>query len=338
MGENKTARQEFQAVRQSSPPADVSSTIDRFLDALDARETSRRTGMTGYLEAAIGHDTNVNAATGNTQFAIPAFGGAIFSLTPGSNEQDDSFLNLGGGISGRYGFNDTFGIIGSASFDQRLNFTENQFNTGSINASGGLSARTGGQEFVVALQGQQFNVDNDRFRNAAGVVGQWRSNLGSTDQISAYVQHTRLTYKDLEARDADRTVIGGAWAHSYGGPRSPVVFAGAYGGKEDVKDDAFPHFGHDLVGLRAGGQIGITDKWLAHVSTSYEQREYGGPDPLFLVDREDKEFQLRVGATYSVNRHWAITPALAFTNTKSNIVVNDYDRWIASVTARYDFR
>lgn len=338
MGENKTARQEFQAVRQSSPPAEVSSTIDRFLDALDARESSRRTGVTGYLEATLGHDSNANAATGRSQFAIPAFGGAVFTLTPGSNEQEDSFLGLAGGISGRYGINDTVGLIGSASFDQRLNVDVDRFNTGSLNASGGVSVRTGGHEFVAALQGQQFDVDNDRFRNAAGVVGQWRSNIGSNDQLSAYVQRTRLTYRTQSARDADRTVIGGAWAHSYGGARSPVVFAGLYGGKEDTRNDNVPHFGYDLVGLRAGGQIGLSDRWVAHLSAWYEQREYGGPDPLFLVDREDKELLVRVGATYAVDRHWAIIPALAFTNNQSNIVVNDYDRWVASVTARYDFR
>jgi Flp pilus assembly protein TadD len=38
MGENKTARPEFETVRQSRPPSEVASTIDRFLDALVARE------------------------------------------------------------------------------------------------------------------------------------------------------------------------------------------------------------------------------------------------------------------------------------------------------------
>ena len=47
---------------------------------------------------------------------------------------------------------------------------------------------------------------------------------------------------------------------------------------------------------------------------------------------------LGLGATYSMTRHWSFTPAVAFTNNKSNIVIFDYDRWIVSVTARYDFR
>lgn len=338
MGENKTARQEFETVRQSRPPSEVASTIDRFLDALDARERSRHTGVTGYVEAMFGHDTNVNSATSTNQFAIPGLGGNVFTLTPGSDEQDDLFHNIAGGISGRYGINDTFGLIGNASFDQRLNFNEDRFDTGSVNASGGISIRTGGDEFVAALQAQQFDVQDQRFRNAAGVVGQWRRNIAASDQVSAYVQQTRLTYPTQPARNADRTVIGGAWAHSYGGASAPVVFAGLYAGQEDTMGDGNPQFGHDLMGARLGGQWALSDKWLGHVSASYEDRRYGGPDPLFLVDRHDKELQARVGATYSMNRHWAFTPAIAYTNNNSNIVIYDYDRWIVSVTARYDFR
>jgi outer membrane protein len=338
MGENKTARQEFETVRQFKPPAEVAATIDRFLDALNARDRSRRTGVTGFLEATLGHDSNVNSATSSTQFAIPALGGNIFSLTPGSEEQDDTFLNLAGGISGRYGINDTVGLIGNASFDQRRNSNEDRFDTGSVNASGGVSIRSGGDEFVAALQAQQFSVDSNRFRNAAGVVGQWRRNIASNDQVSAYVQRTRLTYPTQTARNADRTVIGGAWAHSYGGANAPVVFAGLYAGKEDTRQDGAPQFGHDLAGVRGGGQWALSDKWLGHFTASYEARRYGGPDPLFLVDRHDKELQARLGATYSMTRHWSFTPAIAYTNNKSNIVIYDYDRWIASITARYDFR
>ena len=338
MGENKTARQEFENVRQARPPAEVNATIDRFLSALDARERSRGSGVTGFLEAMLGYDSNVNSATSSTQFAIPALGGAVFSLTPGSDEQEDSFLNLAGGISGRYRINDTVGLIGNASFDQRFNSSEDQFDLGSLNASGGISIRTGGDEFVVALQAQQFEVDHDRFRNASGIVGQWRRNIGSSDQVSAYVQRTRLTYPTQEFRNADRTVVGGAWAHAYGGAGAPVVYAGAYAGEEDTRDNGVPHFGHDLVGVRAGGQMAFSDKWLGHVTVSYEDRQYGGRDPLFLRDRHDKELQARIGATYSLNRNWSFTPAVAFTNNESNIVIYDYDRWIASVTVRYDFR
>jgi tetratricopeptide (TPR) repeat protein len=339
MGENKTARSEFQAVKGSRPPAEIAATVDQFLSALDARDRSRHTGVTGYIELGLGHDTNVNAATGSSSFAIPAFGGAVFSLAPGANEQEDEYWALNAGVSGRYGINDRLGIIGSASIEQKSNFDFEQFDTGSINASGGVSYREGGSEWIAALQAQSFIVENNRFRNALGGVVQYRNNLTPNDQVSLYGQYTQLRYPNLTVRDANRVVFGGAWAHAFGGMTgSPVVFAGAYVGREDETGQNVPFFGHDLWGVRFGGQIGVTEKWTLTGSGSYEERKYGGPDPLFLTDRHDKELQLRAGAIYQFDKNWSVTPAVTFTKVTSNIVISDYDRTMISIMGRYDFR
>jgi hypothetical protein len=339
MGENKTARTEFQAVKGSRPPSEVAATVDRFLDALDARERSRHTGITAYVEFGIGHDSNVNAATGTNSFAIPAFGGALFTLAPAAQRQDDEYWALNAGLSGRYGINDRLGIIGSASVEQKSNFDYEQFDTGALNLSGGLSYRQSGSEWIAALQAQSFLVENNRFRNALGGVVQYRHNVTPNDQISAYVQYSQLRYPDLAVRDADRTVLGAAWAHAFTGVTgAPVMYAGAYGGKEDATGQNVPHFGHDLWGARLGGQIGVTDKWTLTASGSYEERKYGGPDPLFLSNRHDKELQLRGAAIYQFDKNWSLTPAITLTSVTSNVVVNEYDRAMVSITGRYDFR
>lgn len=339
MGENRTARSEFQNVKGARPPAEVAATVDRFLDALDARERSRHTGVTGFIELGLGHDSNVNAATGSSSFAIPAFGGAIFTLAPAAQRQDDAFWSVNAGLSGRYGINDRLGIIGSASVEQKMNFDHDQFDTGAINGSAGLSYRVGGAEWVAALQAQQFRVENNRFRDATGGVLQYRNNVTPNDQISLYGQYTQLRYPGADVRNADRAVLGAAWAHAYSGVAgSPVMYAGVYGGKEDEQNGAFPHFGHDLAGGRIGGQIGVSEKWTLTANASYEERKYGGPDPLFLANRKDKELQLRGAAIYQLDKNWSVTPAVTFTNVRSNIVVNHYERTMISITGRYDFR
>jgi tetratricopeptide (TPR) repeat protein len=339
MGENKAAREEFEAAKRSRPPAEAAATIERFLDALNQRERGLgRTGATAYLEAGLGYDNNVNAATATSSFAVPLFPGLIFSLTPGSEKQSDEFWAIAGGVSGRLGLTDAIGLIGSASFDQRGNSDFDQFDTGSVNASAGVSLRQHLDEFTLAGQVQSYSVDHDRLRDAAGIVGQWRRSFSQYDQLTVYLQHSRLTYPPQEARDADRTVVGGAWAHAYRGPRSPVAFAGVYAGKEDPRADDVPHFGHDLWGLRAGGQVGISDRWLVSATLGYEDRRYGGSDPLFLVERHDKEAQLRIAAPYSFDRSWSVIPALTYTDNRSNIVVNDYQRTLVSLSLRYDFR
>ena len=336
MGENKAARQEFESVRRARPPEAVAVSIDQFLNALDARERSRRSGLTAFLEAGIGADSNANSATSTSSFAIPLFPGLQFNLAPSAQEQDDKFALLSGGLFGRYALDNTWSLLGNATFDQRFNADHDEFNTGTLNGSAGVTRVDDVNEFTVAGQLQTYAVDGEQFRNAAGGVAQWRRNFTRRDQATVYLQYARLTYPDQDIRDADRTVIGGAWAHSYGG--LSAAFAGVYGGREEPVEDNVPHFGHDLWGVRLGGQLGFGSRFILSATASYENREYGGPDPFFFEERHDKEAQLRLAASYLIDRSWTAIAALTAIDTSSNIVVNEYKRNIVAVSLRYDFR
>lgn len=336
MGENKAARQEFESVKAARPPEAVAITIDQFLNALDARERSRRSGLTAFLEAGVGADTNANSATSSSSFAIPGLAGLTFTLAPSAQEQEDTFLTLSGGLFGRHALDNTWSVIGNATFDQRWNADHDEFNTGTLNGSAGVTRVDEVNEFTLAAQLQTYTVDREQFRDAAGLVGQWRRNFTQRDQGTVYVQYARLAYPDQDIRDADRTVIGAAWAHSYGG--LSAAFAGFYGGREEPIEDNVPHFGHDLWGVRIGGQLGFGSQFVLSATASYENREYGGPDPLFLEERHDKEAQLRLAANYLIDRRWTAIAALTMIDTKSNIVVNDFERNMFSVSLRHDFR
>ena len=336
MGENKVARQEFEAVRRARPPEAVAITIDQFLTALDARERSRRSGITAFIEAGIGADSNANAATSASSFAIPGLGGLQFSLAPSAKRQDDTFATISGGLFGRQALNNTWSLIGNATFDQRFNADHDEFNTGTLNGSAGVTRVDELNEFTLAAQVQSYSVDGEQFRNAAGGVLQWRRNLTQRDQATVYLQYARLAYPDIEIRDADRTVLGGAWAHSYGG--LSAAFVGVYGGREEPVEDNVPHFGHDLWGVRVGGQLGFGSKFILSATAAYEDRKYGGPDPLFLEERHDQEAQLRLAANYLFTQSLTAIAALTLSDVRSNIVVNEYDRGVFSVSLRYDFR
>ena len=340
-GENETARKEFEAVKAAQPPAEVVATIDKFLDALNARVQAAKDakgGVTGFLEIAFGHDSNVNAATGTSSFAIPLFPGPNFTLAPGATGQSGDFTLLSGGVNARKVLDDSVSVFGSASFDQRMNSTLDRFDTGSLSGSGGVTVLRNNDEFTFAAQAQTFSVDHGRFRDAAGVLGQWRRSFGEDDQLTTYVQRTRLSYPGQSARDADRTVLGAAWAHGFSGPRAPVMFFGLYFGSEAVRTDGFPQFGHDMAGGRLGGQIDLLEKLKLSVNYSYEDRRYGGPDPLFLVNRRDKESSLRVLLPYTVNKQWSVIPQFSYVENRSNIVVSDYNRTQVYVSLRRDFQ
>lgn len=338
MGENRAAREEFEAVRASNPPAAVAASVSQFLDALQAREVSRNiSGIEGYLEVGYGRDTNANAATNVSSFALPAVGGVV-TLGPGGLKTPAWFRTIGGGVSGRYRFNPEWAVLGSASISERFNESVDRFDTGTTSADGGVSWRRERHEIIGLLQTQESRVDNRPFRRANGGTLQWRYTLSADSQVTVYGQHTRLVYPGQRERDAIRRVLGGAYAKAFAGGFTPTVYVGGYGGQENETRTGFGHFGHDVMGLRAGGQITATPKLIVFANASFEDRRYHGLDPTFLEKRHDQQTDARVGAAWSAGRNWTLTPSLAYTRNRANFVINDYSRWVLSLTARVDFR
>src|SRR5687768_15014453 len=77
LGEDARAREEFEALRKLTPPADVVTTIDRYLDQVRLRETRYLTSSGIYIEGGFGLDTNVNAGVSNPNIFLPNIGSVV---------------------------------------------------------------------------------------------------------------------------------------------------------------------------------------------------------------------------------------------------------------------
>lgn len=339
LGENRVAREEFEKVKSANPPGEVVATVNQYLDALQSREkVAGGTGITAYLEVGGGYDTNANAATGVGSFALPAFGGAVVTLGNGAAATHDWFYSIGGGVSGRYKFNDTWSLIGSGSTSWRWNSKLDTADTMFLAGDGGVVWNRGDHEVTALLQTQESRVDYGVFRRANGGTAQYRYNLGADSQIAVYGQHARLIYPGQRQRDTIREVGGVAYATALRGSLSPSVYVSLYGGSETETNTGFGNFGHRVTGLRLGGQLTVTPKLIAFASGSYEDRRYRGPDPFFLDVRHDRQADVRVGANYAVYGNFTVTPSVSWTDNRSNLILYDYSRIITMVTLRYDFR
>jgi hypothetical protein len=91
------------------------------------------------------------------------------------------------------------------------------------------------------------------------------------------------------------------------------------------------------VGVRLGGQLRLGGGYSAYGTLAYEQREYGGPDPLFLVTREDKQTDLTLGVSYLVRAGATLRLQVWYIQNDSNIVLNEYDRTEVSMAVRFNF-
>ena len=336
VGDTKASRQVLLETKQDNIPAEAAATIDQFLQAIDRTEEAARSSVKPFLEASIGYDTNINSGPGNPNVAVPAFGGLIFTLNSAGVETKDAFVSLGGGLSARYVVDPRWSLIGNVYGNARANAKYSDFNTGQVDLNFGASYRYDKHEFSGVVQAGTYTVAGSRARDQQGLVGEWTYRIDGFRQLSTYIQWGDLSYPGQSLRDATRTVVGTSYAHAFR-DSNIVVFGGAYVGTEKVRASGVPQLGHDLVGVRTGIQKTLSDTLALFGSLAYEDRKYGGADPLFLVTRHDQQWNLNLGLNWVPAKLWRVTPQLALTSVKSNVVISDYNRSLFSVTVRRDF-
>lgn len=338
--ETETAKREFENVKKTDIPPDVADTIDRFLDAIARVEESERTTIRGFIEIGMGWDSNVNSATSDGLVAVPAFGGTIFTLAPASRELEDTFISFGGGVNFTHPFSKRLSMFGGLAYQNKTNVNESDFSTYYYDANLGLAYRRDRDTLTLGAQYNSFFVDNPAlysyaYRNASGLTGQWQHDFDSRNQVSFFLQYSDLDYPGQEIRNANRYVGGAGYAHAFG-RGTFISYLGVYGGVEDEKEDGVPQFGHELYGARIGLQWNVVEKFALFFNGSGERREYGGPDPFFLVDRRDTQYNAAAGMIFVPKKGLRITPQASWTDNGSNIRINEFDRIVYQVTLRYD--
>ena len=338
--ETDTAKREFENVKKQDVPPEVRATIDRYLDAIDRIAEGEKFKARFYIEFASGWDSNVNSATQIGQVAIPAFNNIVFSLAPASTEKHDGFLSVTVGMSINNPLSTNLSLIGGLSGYKRNNFKEDDFGTGYADGYLGLAKKYERDTFTLVGQANMFFVDDPQYRSeyrdALGGTFQWTHDFNARNQLTAYAQYAYLAYPEQSPRDSNRYIAGIGYAHAFRGG-SPILYVGAYTGLEATKDEDFKYLGHRPLGLRFGGQMNLSETWLGFFSLAYERRNYEGEDPLFLVDREDKQSSAGLGVTWLFAKDWRLSPQLTYLKNKSNISINEYDRTQVFVTVRKDF-
>jgi len=336
LGEKDTAQREFETVRSGGVPPEVRATVDRYLSAIAASRTTR---FNAYVEIAAGHDSNVNAATAQSQVAVPFFGGALFQLAPGALELEDSFASLAAGFSFGTDLSAQWSLVGGASYYGKYNRDITLFDMASWDGALGLRWAKDANAVTLVAQGQTYSVDDRRYRDTAGGTLQWQHNLSQASQFSLFLQHAALSFPDptQEIRDAHRSIGGVGYAHAFGGTYAPVVFASLYGGEEKQDDDAVPHLGHKPVGLRFGAQSAVAVQTILFGTLAFEQRTYNGDDPLFLTRRKDEQVDVTIGVNFTFAPKWSLRPQATYTENSSTIEIYSYKRTVAQVGLRRDF-
>ena len=335
-GDRKSARELLAESKIDGAAFVAGESIDQLLQAVDRVDAEGKSSYRGWVELAGGHDSNVNAGPGVRNLAVPLFGGALTAIQPAGIRTSASYVNAGAGLTGRYIVAPRWSLIGNIFGNVRHHSSAGRpFDYLQVDLNGGVAYRVERNEYTLVAQYGVYDIDSNRVRNSTGAIGEWTYRFDGFRQFSTYLQYGRLSYPQSHVSDADRTVAGMTYAQMW--PSGLFAYGGVYAGREEERATGVQHLGHKLWGFRGGVQRALAPALAGFVTFAYEDRDFGGQDPLFLTQRRDKQVNLSLGLSWVPISGWRFTPQVAWTRNESTVPLADYTRRTVSLAARREF-
>jgi hypothetical protein len=338
MGDDQRARDEFDRVLKSNPPASVVANIERFMDALRARESAYRTTGGVYMEAGFGYDSNVNGGVSGSNINLPVFGNVVVSPLGVKTHSNFTWLAAGGDIS--HPLAPGLSVFANGSIDGKMNTnTDAQtFDQGDLAINAGLAYFKDKNFYRLTGSHSEVSVDYKRFRNVDSLAGEWLHQLDELQTISPFVQYSTLTYTgNNQPRDSELYATGLGYRHAFIGKWQPLLTVSANVSKEHNTEDR-PDLGRDMYGGRVAIAVTPAPKWALSVGATYQNSHYDGPDALLATTRKDDYYALDAVGSYAYTRNLTLRGELLISNNESNLELYRYRRDILALKVRYDFR
>lgn len=338
LGEDARAREEFEALQKLGPPAEVSATIDRFLDAIRLRETRYRTSAGAFVEAGIGSDSNINGGVADANLVLPVLGPIV--VAPSGTKTSDTFTYVAAGGYVSHPVAPGIALFANGQIDQKANrkSADTQFDQGDLNLVGGVSVLRERNLYRLSLLQSTIAIGSSRFRSTTGLSGEWQYQLDERQSLSFGLVQARLTYPEPNSpRDADFTGLSAGYRTLFSHAWQPVLVASLNTGRQSSRtqrDDLVP----DSWGARLGVNFTPAAKWGVSLGYSLQKSNYRAPDPFFEVSRRDKYDSVDAALTYLMTRNLSFRAEGTFATNRSNIELFSFPRDTVAFKLRYEFK
>lgn len=332
-GDIDTARGQFATVVDDPTlPDPVRQRFTGFVRQFDRQIAGGGSSVSGFADARLGFDSNVNAATDLDQLTIPLF--AFLgpgTLGAGAQAQDDEFAEINVGISGVAAIGRQDRVFASLLGSWRENFDVSAFSQASATATAGFAHSFANRDVIsLSVQAQGFVLDDDLYRDSIGATAQYTKLIGNGRALTFSAQYSRLDFNGQPLLDADRfsAAIGLVTSN---------LSASVQTGKEEARRQAGDAYSNWFASTSVGAEVPLGEKLALVGGASFDLRRYDAQDALFLVERADERFDAQVGVKVAFSDHIFLQPRVTYTRNWSNIALYDYDRWTASAGLRFEF-
>jgi tetratricopeptide (TPR) repeat protein len=337
LGEDARAREEFEALRKASPPADTSATIDRYLDAIRLRESRYTTSSGFYAEAGIGVDSNVNGGVSNANIFLPNLGNVV--LAPAGTKNADTFTHFGLGGHVTHPIAPGIALFGTGQAEWKSHANDKAFDLGNYNVSGGVSLLRERNLWRAGLIYSLITIDGDRFRSTTGASGEWQHQIDERQSVSVGGQLARLDYEGANSpRTADFAGLSAGYRRLFAYAWQPILSASVNAGREDAIATGREDLSRDLYGARLGVSFTPAAKWGASLGYTYQRAQHRANDLILGVTRKDDYHAFDAAVSYLIDRNFSLRGEALLSRNRSNIQLYDFPRDVYAVKLRYEFK
>ncbi|MBF0154501.1 MAG: DUF560 domain-containing protein [Magnetococcales bacterium] len=292
--------------------------------------------VAGHVQASIGPDTNVTVGPFDHGFLIPAYSDTYpISLGKAAGHRD-WVSSLSGVLTGSYALDTTQSLIGGLSLYQTRAFQRHDKEEGYGNVYGGMSFTF--DDVIVTPVGytQAYMQGGVLLQKYWGGQVNVAKPLNNQQSLTSYLQFINTTYPDYPTNDTQRLALG--TTHTFKMTDIPLTHSQlVYVGKEFAQDTDSPSVGYKLAGLTLGTAWQADPAWTVSGSLGYEYRYHPDLENLYYTRRADNQLQAVLSATHTLDKSWLLVPKLSYIHNYSNVPINAYDRFIASLAIQWSF-
>jgi opacity protein-like surface antigen len=342
LGEDARARAEFEIVLAANPPPEVQANVQRFLDAIRAREYLYRQTSRFYVEGGIGYDTNVNGGVGNDSISR---WGLVFQLPGAARRQSDDFLTIGAGFNWSRPLRPGTYLFAAGAVDGRYHDEQTTLDQQTFRGEAGLTFIRDKDLWRVAAGASTLQLEGNRFRDVLSLTGEWNRQLNELRSVNVFAQYADLDYAGANAqRDSTFITAGVGLRQAFVSPMQPLLSASLFAGREDVQSSVRSDLSRDVYGARASLSVTPRPKWSVVGGLTLQTSRYdgGAPSPVPGLPpeptRKDDYYALDVGVTYAFDRQWSVRAEWIHSRNGSNDSLSGFKRDVVGVKARYEFR
>lgn len=336
-GDDRRARQEFQIVLAHEPPPTVVNRVELYLAAMDRRADRYRTKWTGWLEAELGHDSNVNRAPDSG--LIPLEFGTLV-LDPDQQEVEADFIASAGAVQLSRPLRPGLNLLAGIDFEARSANNESQFDTRFARGQFGLRRITGRHTLVGLLEAYRYYVGGDGYQGAGGFNGSYSYALGDDTTLFVSGEFLQIEYDELTVQDSRLGYLefgaSRSWTAKFD-PRGQIALLVGKEEADDNSDQARALASRDIVGFSAWVGLTPASDWSLQASLRFQHNEYETDVFPFTEAREEDYYGLDIALDWYPDAHWRIGPHLEHSSNDANLEVYDYERTAIGVRARYSF-